>query len=306
MSEELTSTEREIEKEIRFDDFKVRCSAISKAQSNSRSNPQLTEKQAETLAKYRATLEIGNTLTEKQKLEMVGLIEKEENGAKVILSDTCIEYLMVEYAWRTEGMISVNREAMDLVAMKKGKEVEAMSGKLLSLVDDVEYKVHKPRIYNEYLSGEIDFYNGEHVMAATRIADNKASWDYPIFLKKLHTGLEGGQREQVQGYGDITGAKELYIANTLVDTPAEIIEEMKFRLAKKMGCVTTEDTEFLKEWATWEKSMKFTHIPIHKRAHKIKIEPFTTFEQEKLYDRVKVCREWLNNFHESYQKLNLQ
>lgn len=293
-------------KEINWAEFKVRCSAISKVQSNSRSNPQLTENQAENLAKYRKKLEEGSKLTEKQQIEMTGWIEKEENGTKVILSDTCIEYLMVEYAWRTEGMISVNREAMDLVAMKKGKEVEAMSGKLLSLVDGIEYKTDKERIYNEFLSGEIDFYYGIHIYLAERIVDNKASWDYPIFLKKIHTGLEGGQKEQVQGYGDITGAKELYIANTLVDTPAEIIEEMKFRLAKKMGCVTTEDTEFLKEWATWEKSMKFIHIPIHKRAHKIKIEPFTTFEREKLYDRVKVCREWLNNFHEDYQKLNLQ
>lgn len=301
MTEELTP-----EVDISFNQFKVRCSAISKAQSNSRSNPQLTEKQAETLANYRAKLEAGWDISAKQREDYTFLVEKEGNGSKIILSDTCIEYLMVEYAWRTEGMISVSKESMDLVAMQKGKVVEAMSGKLLSLIDDVEYKVHKPRIYNEYLSGEIDFYAGESILTAYRIADNKASWDYPIFLKKLHTGLEGGQKEQVQGYGDITGAKELYIANTLVDTPDEIIEEMKYRLAKKMGCVTTEDTEFLKEWATWEKSMRFTHIPIHKRAHKIKIEPFTTFEREKLYDRVKVCREWLNNFHEQYQKLNLQ
>lgn len=291
---------------INFDDFKVRCSAISKVLSNSRSNPQLTEKQAITLSKYRSILEEDGKLTAKQAEEYTLLIEKEENGTKIILSDTCIEYLMVEYAWRTEGMISVNKESMDLVTMKKGKVVETMSGKLLSLIDGVEYKIDKQRIYNEFLSGEIDFYYGIHVYMAERIVDNKASWDYPIFLKKIHTGLEPGQKEQVQGYGDITGAGDLYIANTLVDTPDEIIEEMKFRLAKKMGCATTESPEMLEEWPTWEKSMKFTHIPIHKRAHKIKIEPFTTFEREKLYDRVKVCREWLNNFHEQYQKLNLQ
>lgn len=292
--------------DINWDLFKVRCSAISKVQSNSRSNPQLTENQAENLAKYRKKLEEGGKLTEKQQIEMTGWIEKEENGSKVILSDTCIEYLTVEYAWRVEGMISVTTEAMEILAMKKGIMVEAMSGKLLSLIDDVEYKVHKDRIYNEYLSGEIDFYAGDNCMTAHIIVDNKASRDYPIFLKKINTGLEGGQREQLQGYGDITGAKNLYVANTLVDTPDEIIEEMKFRLAKKMGCATTESPEMLEEWIIWEKSMRFSHIPIHKRAHKIKIEPFTTFEREKLYDRVKVCREWLNNFHDQYQKLNLQ
>ncbi len=293
-------------KEVNFSDFKVRCSAISKVLSNSRDNPQITEKQAETLAGYRKKLDEGGKITDKQALEMAALIEKEANSSKIILSDTCIEYLMIEYAWITEKMIPVSRESMDLLAIKKGKEVEALSGKLLSLIDDVEYKVHKERIYNDYLSGEIDFYLGPQVYGATRIVDNKASFDYPIFLKKIHTGLENGQREQVAGYCDITGAAEGIIANTLVDTSDEIIEEMKFRLAKKLGCATTESPEMLKEWPTWERSMKFTHIPVHKRAHKIKIEPFSTFEREKLYDRVKVCREWLNNFHEDYQKLNLQ
>jgi hypothetical protein len=291
---------------INFDGFKVRCSAINKILSNSQSNPQITEKQAETLAKYRKKLNEGVKITENQQLEMAALIEKEANGTKIILSDTCIAYLMAEYAWIVEGMISVNNESMDLVAMKKGKEVEAMSGKLLSLIYGEECKVHKDRIYNDYLSGEIDFYHGESVYKAKRIIDNKGSWDYPIFLKKLHTGLENGQKEQVQGYCDITGAKEGVIANTLVDTPDSIIEEMKYRLAKKMDCVTTEDPEFLKEWEKWERSMKFTKIPIHKRANRIPIEPFTAFERQKVYDRVKVCREWLNDFHEKYQKLNLQ
>jgi hypothetical protein len=30
----------------------------------------------------------------------------------------------------------------------------------------------------------------------------------------------------------------------------------------------------------------------------------TSTEQSALYDRVKIGREWLNNFHEAYQKLN--
>ena len=294
------------DKEIQFDDFKVRCSAISKVLSNSRSNPQLTEKQAETLEKYRNRLEGGEVLSPKMAAEMVTLVEKEANGKKIILSDTCIEYLMEEYAWKTEGCIPVNKKTQEMLAVKKGIIVEQMSGKLLSLVDGVEYKTHKERIYNEYLSGEIDFYDGEHVYAARVINDNKASWDYPIFLKKLHTGLESGQEEQLQGYGDITGAKELYVSNTLVDTPEEIIEEMQYRLSKKLGCVTLEDPEFLKEWPIWVRSMTFTRIPIHKRVHKIKIEPFSEFDRQKVYDRVKVCREWLNNFHEDYQKWNLQ
>ena len=133
-------------KEINFNDFRVRCSGISKILSNSRSNPQLTEKQAETLAKYRKTLDSGGSITDKQLIEMNGLIEKEENGSKTILSDTCIEYLMTEYAWVTEGMISVSKESMDIAAIKKGKWVQDASGTLLSRVDKTLYKDHKIRI----------------------------------------------------------------------------------------------------------------------------------------------------------------
>lgn len=292
--------------EMNFDDFKVRCSAISKVLSNSRDNPQLTEKQLLEYYDLQIKQDSEKGLTVNQAQRLAELEVKKENSKKLILSDTCIEYLMEEYAWVTEGCIPVNKKTQEMLAVKKGIIVEQMSGKLLSLVDGLEYKTHKDRIYNDYLSGEIDFYDGEHIYAARVINDNKASWDYPIFLKKLHTGLEGGQQEQLQGYGDITGAKELYVSNTLVDTPEEIIEEMQYRLSKKLGCVTMEDPEFLKEWPVWVRSMTFTRIPIHKRVHKIKIEPFTPFEQQKVYDRVKVCREWLNNFHESYQKLNLQ
>ena len=51
--------------------------------------------------------------------------------------------------------------------------------------------------------------------------------------------------------------------------------------------------------------MRFDHMPVHKRVHKIKIEPFSEFERQKLYDRVKIGRDWLNEFHEKYKRLNI-
>ncbi len=114
--------------DINFDDFKVRCSAISKILSNSQSNPCLTEIQTKELA---GLLE-KEAPTDKQKERIAELRVKEENGKKIILSDTCIEYLMEEYAWRTEKMIPVNRESMDLLQIRKGKVQEQEATKLLS------------------------------------------------------------------------------------------------------------------------------------------------------------------------------
>lgn len=289
---------------LNWQDFKVRCSAISKVLSNSKSNPILTEKQTERLSELRDKEQV-KPLTANQAAELADLIIKENNGKKLILSDTCIEYLMEEYAWITERMIPVNKESMNLAAIKKGNIVEGESMILLTRVDGVFYKVHKPRIYNEFLSGEIDYYTGSDVMNAERIVDNKASWDYPIFLKKLHTGLVSGQEEQVQGYMDITGAVEGFISNTLVDCPDEIVEDHKWALARRLNAITIESPDFLEEWAVFERSLKFNHIAPHKRVNKIKIEPMEEFDRQRLYDRVKICREWLAQFHETYQKINL-
>lgn len=289
---------------VDFSTFKCRCSAISKIMSNSRDNPQLTEKQAETLADYRKRLDMGGRpLTDKQKDEMTRFELLEKNKDKIILSDTCIDYLMEVYAWETEGMIAVGKEAMDQLAMRKGKECEAEGLKLLSEADGTEYKIHKERISNEFLIGEIDSYTGLSVYEAMSIADVKNSFDYPTFLCKIHKGAEPGQTEQLQGYGDITGAGELWVSNVLVTATEEMILDMQFRVARKMNSATTESPEFLAEWPKWEKSMRFDHMSAKKRTHKVKIEPFIEVERQKVYDRVKVCGDWLCNFHEKRLKL---
>jgi hypothetical protein len=291
--------------EVIFDSFKVRCSAISKVLSNSRDNPVLTEKQSETLAKYRNRMEGGWIPTTNQQMEICGLQEKEENGKKVILSDTCIEYLMIEYAWLAQGMIPVGKESLDLLTINKGKRGEPEAASMLIRLDKLPYKTHKERISNDYISGEIDLYLGDHVMEAEQIDDIKNSWDYPTFLKKINNGLENGQETQVQGYEDITGARKGNIVNALISCSPFEIEEMRWKLTRKLGAATPESPEVIDEWPIWYRSMVFDHIPIHKRIHKIPIEPFSIHERQALYDKVKICREWLSDFHERYQKMNL-
>ena len=64
--------------DINFDNFKVRCSAISMVLSNSRSNPVLTEKQTERLAQLEATAEL-KPLTDKMQAELSELYVKKAN-----------------------------------------------------------------------------------------------------------------------------------------------------------------------------------------------------------------------------------
>lgn len=289
-----------------FDDFKVRCSSISTVLSNSRSNPILTDKQVIRLKE----LEGKDTLTPHMTAELAELIIKKDNGSKVILSDTCISYLMSEYAWRTEGMVSITRELIDIPQMQKGSIVEAESLALLSLVDGVYYFPnedefgHRERVYNDYLSGEVDAYEGEAIMGANTIVDAKSIFDYPNFLCKIQEPLTIANDWQVKGYLKITGAPKGFIANCLVDTDPGTIESIKFRLLNKMRCATDEDPKIKEKWEILERSMKFNHIPHHKRVFKKNVEPMTADQEQKLYDRVKICRQWLFEFDSMYQSLN--
>lgn len=287
-------------KQVDFSKFKCRCSAIGKIQSNSRDNPCITEKQSELLA----DLEKKTTLTDKQKDEMVRLQGLRENATKIILSDTCIDYLMEVYAWETEGMIPVSKESMELMAIRKGKECQTEGIIMMSILFDEVYTENKERISNEFLSGEPDAFTGGTILTATHISDQKNMWDYPIYLKNLHKSLENGYESQIKGYGDIANCKSLSIDKVLCSNPPEIIEEMKWKLVKKFGAVTIESPDFLLEWEKWERSMIFDKISIAQRVHRTPVDPFTPAEQQKVYDRVKICRDWLCNFYEERQKLN--
>lgn len=278
---------------INWQEFKVRCSAINKIMSNSRSNPQLTEKQAERFKK----LEKKQPLTQKQAEEFAELLVKRANSAKVILSDTCIEYLMEEYAWRVHKKKPVSKE-LDIAYTRKGRLGEEDGIDLLSTVDNVYYEKNTERIYNDFLSGEPD------LRAENRIRDIKVIWDEPTFLKKMNTGLENGHADQLGGYGDILGITDLGIANCLVNMPEVMINDYKRKLFYQMEVATEEAPEFKAKWAELEDSMRFDDIPKHQRVYKIKVDPFTKERKQAIYDRVKVCREWLFNFDQQYQKLN--
>jgi len=289
-----------IEKEpIEWQKWKCRCSAVSKIMSNSRSNPTLTEKQAKRLKE----LEDKPSLTVPQTEEMAELLVRKENSSKIILSDTYISYLMEVYSWETTGKIAVSKE-MDIEFLQKGKAVEPASIELLSFIDDVPYKKNDQRVENDFLSGIPDVFAGESLIGCSKLKDLKSIWDYPGFLCKIHSGLANGNKEQVQAYGDITGCQDLEVVNALVDMPEITINDYKRRLMYKMEVATDEDPEYKAAAAQMEWSMRFTDIPPHKRVFKMKVEPFTDFERQAVYDRVKVGRDWLCRFDETYQQFN--
>lgn len=285
---------------MNFNEFKCRCSSIGSMMSNSKDNPQITEKQLEELTE----LEKKPTLTDKQKEKMAELLIKKENSKKVILSDTCIGYLMEWYAEKTAGKLAVDKETMEIDSLEKGKLQENESLLLLSNIDDYYYEKNEERVSNAYLTGEPDTFRGEFIINAEAILDTKSVWDYPTYLKQLNAKLQPNYVQQIKGYGDICNTNELYVVKCLVNMPDSMIENYKTRMAYKMK-VDVNDIGFLKYFQKWENSMRFDDIDERLRVHKTQVEPFTEFERQQVYNKVIICREWLHEFHEKYLTINI-
>lgn len=298
---------------IDWSKWRCRCSAISKIMANSKGNEPLTPNQIEEVVKLRGKLESGK-ITDNQKLELARLLQKEEDSKQFVISDTTAAYLLEAYAWETEKMCSITKE-MDVEYFDRGRKTEPESIELLSFVDDVAYVKNEERFENAFLSGIpdileiggralIDDSGGSEIYWTKRIRDIKSTKDYPTFLYKIHKGLDPGNTEQLQGYGDILECGDLGVVFTLPTMPESIRNGYKMKLAYKMDEVTTESPRFLRAWAELERSMIFDSIPAARRIYKIPVQPFTTEERSAVYERIKHCRTWLNNFHEQYLKLN--
>jgi hypothetical protein len=288
-------------KTINFDDFKCRCSKISAVLAVSAENKPLSDPQRQELER----LENKEKLTAIQAVDLARLQTKRDAPPEITYSIGCIDYLTEWYAWYVYGKMPVDKETMEMIPTEKGKKVEAESILLLSKVDGKIYCKNEQRVSNDFLTGEPDVFEGEHIMAAKTLTDMKNSVDYPCFLKQISKPLEKSYIRQVQGYGDITGAQDLSITRAIVNMPLEIIMEYQDKIARKLGIIDRETESFQKIWEQWEQSMVFDDIPMRLRIHKTIVSPFTAEERTLLYDRVKYCREWLWKFHENYSNLNI-
>lgn len=287
--------------------WKCRCSSISKILSNAQGSAPITEIQLKRLKE----LDEKPNRTDKQAIELTELVQKRENSKIVKLGDTCIAYLLEAYAWETEKMCSITKE-MDVEYFERGKKTEPESIELLKKVDRIDYLKNEYRFENDFLSGIPDVLSLYATLdeldglapAVSKIKDIKSCKDYPTFLYKIHKGLDPGNKEQLQGYGDILECEDLAVVFTLPTMPESIRNGYKMKLAYKMDAAIDQDKEFEAAWANLERSMIFDHMPAAKRVYKLPVQSFTLSEKEAVYDRVKHCREWLFNFDNMFKKLN--
>lgn len=121
--------------------------------------------------------------------------------------------------------------------LEKGTVREEDSITLLSRVTKKFFKKNDQRLFNDWITGEPDIFQGAAISHADVTYDTKTSWSATTFFRAKNSPLDDDYYWQGMGYMDLTGAKEHNVAYCLVNSPANLISDEKYRLAKAMGVI---------------------------------------------------------------------
>ena len=187
--------------------------------------------------------------------------------------------------------------------MQKGIEVEEDSITLLSRVQKKMLYKNEERLYNDYITGLPDIFEGKSIYESDSITDIKSSYDLFTFMSNIGEPLDSSYYYQLQGYMALSGAKIAYIAYCLVNTPAHIIESEKYYLLKKMDVISEESPEFIKEAMKIDKNMTFDDIPKEERVLIFTVERDDLIIS-KIYHKVLKAREYLREFEQIHTNFN--
>lgn len=227
-------------------------------------------------------------------------------GVKSVLIDLFVSAKYNRYNY-------INGDAID-----KGNETEEDSITTISRVTKKFYKKNEIRLENPYISGTPDLYEGNDIYTATVIRDAKSSWDLYSFSHSANKPLSKLYYWQGQSYMALTGAKKCYFDFCLNNTPYHIVEGL---LRKESYNHLNGDTpewielqiianhvydfenfnKYINERGIFVQKDKFSksvydsfvEINIGERIHTKMIE-FNEEDVNRLYERIKQCRNFLN------------
>lgn len=206
------------------------------------------------------------------------------------LGDTCLGHLADKYI-----SVMYGRETdIQNKYIEKGLAVEEDSITLFSRVKKEFFRKNEELVSNEYICGTPDLFTGDSIMKAQTIIDIKSSWDIFTFYRAKLKEQNKMYWWQLQGYMALTGAKSARLVYCLVNTPEGIIYDEKNKLKWKMGVINPEtDTNYQEACDAIDKLSRYDDIPMADRMHEVVI---TRDDEaiEKLYQRVKDCREYMN------------
>jgi hypothetical protein len=219
----------------------------------------------------------------------IGYLMTEARSKSESLSETTKSHLIDVFVSEKYG----RKKDISNKYIEKGLAVEDDSITLLSRYTKRFYLKNDERLFNDFIQGEPDLFEGESIHNAEMIIDIKSSWDIFTFFRTKKDKLNKMYFWQLQSYMWLTGAKESQLIYCLVNTPDMIINDEKRKLMWKMGAIDENETTD-KAFAEMERAMTFDDIPLDERINIIRVERDEN-AIEQIKNRVIECRDWMNS-----------
>lgn len=287
-------------KKINFKKVRIPCFALGKIVGLDREE-KLNKAELYTLKKLEE--QNGNLNSEEQ--SVLNFLKRQKKEAESSLSKTCISYLTDElFIYLTYGKrIRPGGESTIEASTRiiKGSLCELDAIKILSEHDGINYNKNRKKYKNKYIVGFPDI-NYKKRMGDRKIIDIKSSWDLYTFMNNLPRNLSLQNKHQTQGYIALTKADIGEVCHILTSAPEELIEKQVAKLRFKNVFATKNELDEAIELTRM--SMRFDDIPIERRIIRFPVHR-SEEDQQMLYDRVDLCRDWLVQYskkHNDYFK----
>lgn len=213
----------------------------------------------------------------------LGSIMTEPRSKSETLSETCKTYLVEAFVGEQYGRYKeISSKYLD-----KGTEVERLGITLYSAITTRFLVENEKQYENDFIKGKPD------VFQDGTIYEFKSSWDIFSFWKARTSATNKDYYWQVMGYMALTGAKSAKLIYCLIDTPDQLIEDEKWRLARKMGVIDSlHHPEYIEACNQLDHNMKYGDIPMKDRFFQVNIER-DNIAIKAIQDRVEACREYM-------------
>lgn len=188
----------------------------------------------------------------------LGALLTEPRSKSEILSGTCKDALIEAYVNSTWKRYSDNSNKYT----EKGLAREEDAITLLSRVNKIFYKKNNVRLTNDFITGEVDCFEGISIDKAKHTLDTKCSWDALNFFKaKKNNQVDKNYYAQGQGYMWLTGATKHTIAYCLTNCTDKHLTDAIRSLNWKLGVIdeqaALQDLNYIKKRKQIEINMIF-------------------------------------------------
>jgi hypothetical protein len=230
-------------------------------------------------------------------------VEPQSKAAKDAgeLSKTAQSYLINEYI-----RVKYDRDK-DIITkqMTKGVDAEYQSINILAMHQQKVLEKNEKRLYNQWITGLPDVFEGETIENCKFLWDLKTSWSIWTFLANIPDKLDPLYYYQLQAYMWLCNCPQAAIAYVLADCPQNLIEAEKKKIFYSMNVATEESPEYIEAAAKCEINLIYPDLPIEE---KVLIFPVERDDEviEKMKTKVEKAREFLQDFESKHLSFNKQ